>query len=51
MKRYFFPDEQPEFDLPWIDYDYYKDLCGFCGHNDHIMAKCPNRPSNRKKQS
>jgi len=50
-KRYFFPDEQPEPDHPWLDYGYQatQGLCGRCGSADHKYepgkVECPNDPA------
>lgn len=49
-KRYFFPDEEPEPDFPWLDLGYAEtsDLCPRCGLKGHRYvpgrSECPNDP-------
>ncbi len=46
--RYFFPDEEPESDHPYVPWDVYRtlvgDLCAYCGQHGHRRIGCPNRP-------
>lgn len=46
--RYYFRDEEPEDENPWLDYGR-DSICQFCGHKQHRDAdgkvvRCPSKP-------